>query len=75
VDEKFSEMATKLKKKSKKSVTKSNKVENDGGAMSDKRFEHIAWDPKFRKMRQNVSKVQVDERFGSMFTEDKFTLK
>lgn len=42
---------------------------------SDKRFEHLASDPRFKTLRRKQKKVVIDERFQSMFTDKKFTLK
>ncbi|CAG9761927.1 unnamed protein product [Ceutorhynchus assimilis] len=43
--------------------------------MDDKRFKHIAKDPKFRRIPKGQSKVKIDKRFQSMFTDKKFQVK
>ncbi|XP_030767276.1 ESF1 homolog [Sitophilus oryzae] len=43
--------------------------------MEDKRFSHIAKDPKFRRIPKNETKVKIDKRFHSMFTDKKFQVK
>lgn len=43
--------------------------------MEDKRFAHIAKDPKFRRIPKAQSKVKIDRRFQSMFTDKKFQVK
>ncbi|KAL1509267.1 hypothetical protein ABEB36_004030 [Hypothenemus hampei] len=43
--------------------------------MEDKRFEHIKSDPKFRRAPKSQSKVKIDKRFQSMFTDKKFQVK
>lgn len=42
---------------------------------SDERFKHLASDPRFKTLRKKQHKVKIDERFQSMFTDEKFTLK
>jgi len=41
---------------------------------SDDRFRHLASDPRFKTLRRSQRKVQIDDRFKSMFTEEKFSL-
>ncbi|KAF9651854.1 hypothetical protein BDM02DRAFT_3202011 [Thelephora ganbajun] len=43
--------------------------------MSDPRFARFKTDPRFRKIKKNDHKVVVDERFKSIFQEDKKTKK
>ncbi|XP_050300031.1 ESF1 homolog [Anthonomus grandis grandis] len=43
--------------------------------MEDKRFSHIAKDPKFRRIPKGQSKIKIDKRFQSMFTDKKFQVK
>lgn len=43
--------------------------------MEDKRFTHIAKDPKFRRIPKAQSKIKIDRRFQSMFTDKKFQVK
>jgi len=43
--------------------------------MEDKRFSHIAKDPKFRRIPKAQTKVKIDQRFQSMFTDKKFQVK
>jgi hypothetical protein len=52
-----------------------SKAAAPSSSIKDKRFEHVSWDPKFRRMRPQDRKVDVDSRFASMFTDDKFKLK
>ncbi|KAH1019956.1 hypothetical protein HUJ04_009698 [Dendroctonus ponderosae] len=40
--------------------------------MDDKRFLHVKKDPKFRKVPKSESKVKIDGRFQSMFTDKQF---
>lgn len=40
---------------------------------NDDRFKHLASDPKFKVLKRKERKVQIDERFQSMFTDKKFT--
>lgn len=42
---------------------------------SDERFKHLASDPRFKTLRKKQKKVNIDDRFQSMFTDKKFTLK
>lgn len=42
---------------------------------SDKRFTHIATDPKFRRIPKGSRKVKIDKRFQSMFKDKKFNVK
>ena len=39
--------------------------------MSDPRFARFKTDPRFRKIRKSDHKVTVDERFKSIFEDDK----
>ena len=39
--------------------------------MSDPRFARLKTDPRFRKIKKNDHKVAVDERFKSIFQDDK----
>ena len=39
--------------------------------MSDPRFARLKTDPRFRKIRKNDHKIAVDERFKSIFQDDK----
>jgi hypothetical protein len=39
--------------------------------MSDPRFARFKTDPRFRKIKKNDHKVVVDERFKSLFKDDK----
>lgn len=41
----------------------------------DERFKHIGRDPRFRGTRKKPKKVQVDDRFKQMFTDERFALK
>ncbi|XP_015176229.1 PREDICTED: ESF1 homolog [Polistes dominula] len=41
----------------------------------DKRFAHIARDPKFKRIPKNERKIKIDKRFQSMFNDDKFAIK
>ncbi|KAJ8952407.1 hypothetical protein NQ318_014499 [Aromia moschata] len=43
--------------------------------MEDKRFAHIANDPKFRRIPKNERKVKIDKRFQSMFKDKQFKVK
>ncbi|XP_054013841.1 ESF1 homolog [Hylaeus anthracinus] len=43
--------------------------------LSDKRFAHIARDPKFKRIPKNERKVKIDKRFQSMFKDKKFTVQ
>ncbi|CAH0560192.1 unnamed protein product [Brassicogethes aeneus] len=43
--------------------------------MEDKRFAHIANDPKFRRIPKNEKKVKIDKRFQGMFSDSKFKVK
>jgi len=43
--------------------------------MSDPRFARLKSDPRFRKIRKNDHKVVVDERFKSIFQDDKKSKK
>ena len=43
--------------------------------MSDPRFTRFKTDPRFRKIKKNDHKVVVDERFKSLFKEDKKSKK
>jgi hypothetical protein len=43
--------------------------------MEDKRFTHIATDPKFRHIPKGSRKVKIDKRFQSMFKDKKFKVK
>jgi len=43
--------------------------------MSDPRFARLKTDPRFRKIRKNDHKVVVDERFKSIFQDDKKSKK
>ncbi|XP_071055826.1 ESF1 homolog [Onthophagus taurus] len=40
--------------------------------MEDKRFAHIATDPKFKNIRKSDKKVKIDKRFQSMFKDKQF---
>uniref|UniRef100_A0A6G1SME3 Pre-rRNA-processing protein esf1 n=1 Tax=Aceria tosichella TaxID=561515 RepID=A0A6G1SME3_9ACAR len=42
---------------------------------SDERFKHLASDPRFKNLRKKQTKVEVDERFQSMFTDERFGLR
>jgi hypothetical protein len=42
---------------------------------SDERFKHLASDPRFKNLRKKQNKVQIDKRFQSMFTDEKFGLR
>ncbi|XP_015184806.1 PREDICTED: ESF1 homolog isoform X2 [Polistes dominula] len=44
-------------------------------AIVDKRFAHIARDPKFKRIPKNERKIKIDKRFQSMFNDDKFAIK
>lgn len=44
-------------------------------AFNDKRFAHVAKDPRFRSMPRKDRKVKIDKRFQGMFTDDRFKLK
>ncbi|KAI4463119.1 hypothetical protein MML48_4g00017354 [Holotrichia oblita] len=43
--------------------------------MEDKRFTHVATDPKFRRIPKAERKVKIDKRFKSMFKDKKFKVK
>ena len=43
--------------------------------LKDKRFAHIAKDPKFRRIPKSERKVKIDKRFQAMFKDKKFTVK
>lgn len=43
--------------------------------LKDKRFAHVAKDPRFRKMPKGERKVKIDERFKHMFKDKKFKMK
>ncbi|XP_043259725.1 ESF1 homolog isoform X1 [Colletes gigas] len=43
--------------------------------LSDKRFAHIARDPKFKRIPKTERKVKIDKRFQSMFNDKKFTVQ
>lgn len=43
--------------------------------LNDKRFAHIAKDPKFKRMPKSERKIKIDKRFQSMFTDKKFSVK
>ncbi|XP_076638892.1 ESF1 homolog isoform X2 [Colletes latitarsis] len=43
--------------------------------LSDKRFAHIARDPKFKRIPKTERKVKIDKRFQSMFKDKKFTVQ
>ncbi|KAJ8930344.1 hypothetical protein NQ314_016894 [Rhamnusium bicolor] len=43
--------------------------------MEDKRFAHIANDPKFRRIPKGERKVKIDKRFQSMFKDKQFKVK
>ncbi|KAF7488974.1 ESF1 -like protein [Sarcoptes scabiei] len=43
--------------------------------VDDVRFSKILQDPRFRTIPKKKSKVKIDKRFKSMFTEERFTLK
>ncbi|KAK2578060.1 hypothetical protein KPH14_008475 [Odynerus spinipes] len=43
--------------------------------IADKRFAHIAKDPKFRRIPKIERKVKIDKRFQSMFKDKKFSVK
>ena len=43
--------------------------------MSDPRFARFKTDPRFRKIKKNDHKVAVDERFKSIFQDDKKSKK
>lgn len=42
---------------------------------TDERFRHLASDPRFKTVRKKQHKVEIDDRFQSMFTDEKFTLR
>lgn len=42
--------------------------------LNDKRFAHIARDPKFKRVPKTERKVKIDKRFQSMFKDKKFTV-
>ncbi|XP_065158130.1 ESF1 homolog [Atheta coriaria] len=42
---------------------------------ADKRFAHVANDPKFRRIPKGERKVKIDKRFQSMFKDKKFKVK
>ncbi|XP_076752276.1 ESF1 homolog [Xylocopa sonorina] len=42
--------------------------------LNDKRFAHIARDPKFKRMPKTERKVVIDKRFQNMFNDKKFTV-
>lgn len=44
-------------------------------ALSDKRFAHIAKDPRFKRVPVSTKKVTIDKRFNAMFSDKKFHLK
>lgn len=41
----------------------------------DKRFAHIARDPKFKRIPKNERKIKIDKRFQGMFNDKKFAIK
>lgn len=43
--------------------------------LKDKRFAHVAKDPRFRKMPVGERKVKIDTRFKHMFKDKKFKMK
>ncbi|XP_053393712.1 ESF1 homolog [Mercenaria mercenaria] len=43
--------------------------------LRDKRFAHVAKDPRFRKMPVGERKVKIDKRFKGMFKDKRFKLK
>ncbi|XP_017767473.1 PREDICTED: ESF1 homolog [Eufriesea mexicana] len=43
--------------------------------LNDKRFAHIARDPKFKRIPKAERKVKIDKRFKSMFNDKKFTVQ
>lgn len=43
--------------------------------ITDKRFAHIARDPKFRRIPKIERKIKIDKRFQSMFKDKKFAIK
>jgi len=44
-------------------------------ADTDKRFQHISTDPRFRRLRQSKQKVKADSRWRSMIKDERFTHK
>lgn len=40
---------------------------------SDDRFKHLASDPQFKTLRRKQRKIEIDDRFKGMFTDDRFT--
>lgn len=43
--------------------------------LKDKRFAHVAKDPRFRKMPKGEKRVKIDQRFKHMFKDKKFKMK
>lgn len=50
----------------------SKKKEN---IFQDHRFSHLLSNPRFKKLSKNETKVKIDERFKSMFEDEKFNIK
>ncbi|RKP16289.1 hypothetical protein ROZALSC1DRAFT_6274, partial [Rozella allomycis CSF55] len=40
--------------------------------MDDPRFQKIAKDPRFRRLKKKQEKIQIDNRFSSMFKNEEF---
>lgn len=45
---------------------------DDAAVFADERFARIARDPRFRKMKRDSGKVEIDERFEKMLDSEEF---
>ncbi|KAK7012347.1 pre-rRNA-processing protein esf1, partial [Halocaridina rubra] len=63
----------KSKQKQKNIKKKGNKPPDDmDKILQDPRFSHIPFDPKLRSLPKKARKINIDSRFSSMFSDDKF---
>lgn len=51
---------------------KSKPPQDDEQPIKDARFSKLHFDPRFQKLPKNETKVKIDNRFSSMFTNKNF---
>eukprot|EP00124_Ichthyophonus_hoferi_P000985 Ihof_evm17s43 gene=Ihof_evmTU17s43 len=61
-------------KEKKGKPTKEDRPKNTGHLVKDARFEHMHYDPRFRRLAKKQTKVAIDPRFKGMLTDDRFKL-
>lgn len=58
-----------------KSESKDDDPSSSTGIWKDPRFSHLVTNPRFKNLPKSMKKIKIDNRFESMFKDDKFKIK